>query len=77
MANLNDHNPANGRQREGVLGLTNETASVAPTEPASQARQRSTLSVEMIGISKKFGGVQALKDVTFNVRPGEIHALVM
>jgi len=30
----------------------------------------------MIGISKKFGGVQALKDVTFNLRPGEVHALV-
>jgi ribose transport system ATP-binding protein len=87
MANLNDQNLPEDRQPEGVLGLTpiapkrsdggTETASTAPTEPASQARQRSTsLSVEMLGISKKFGGVQALKDVTFNVRPGEIHALV-
>jgi ABC-type sugar transport system, ATPase component len=32
--------------------------------------------VEMIKIKKSFGGVHALKDVTFNVRPGEIHALV-
>ena len=32
--------------------------------------------VEMIKIKKSFGGVHALKDVTFNVEPGEIHALV-
>jgi ribose transport system ATP-binding protein len=32
--------------------------------------------VEMTGISKSFGGVHALKDVSFKVRPGEIHALV-
>jgi ABC-type sugar transport system ATPase subunit len=30
----------------------------------------------MQGISKSFGGVKALKDVHFEVRPGEIHALV-
>lgn len=32
--------------------------------------------VEMTHISKSFGGVLALDDVEFNVRPGEIHALV-
>jgi ribose transport system ATP-binding protein len=54
-----------------------ETNRRSPTESASPARQRSKdSSVEMIGISKKFGGVQALKDVTFNLRPGEVHALV-
>jgi ribose transport system ATP-binding protein len=30
----------------------------------------------MRGISKSFGGVHALKDVQFEVRPGEIHALM-
>ena len=33
-------------------------------------------SVEMINISKNFGGIQALKDVTFSVKPRCIHALV-
>lgn len=33
-------------------------------------------SVEMVGISKKFGGVQALDGVDFEVRKGEIHALL-
>ncbi|MFC2125303.1 sugar ABC transporter ATP-binding protein [Bacteroidota bacterium] len=32
--------------------------------------------VELINISKSFGGVAALKDVTLRVRAGEIHALV-
>ena len=32
--------------------------------------------VEMTGISKSFGGVHALNDVSFQVKPGEIHALV-
>lgn len=32
--------------------------------------------VEMSNIKKSFGGVHALKDVTFKVKPGEIHALV-
>ncbi|OIQ10374.1 ATP-binding cassette domain-containing protein [Neomoorella thermoacetica] len=32
--------------------------------------------VEMLNISKSFGGVHALRDVSFRVRKGEIHALV-
>jgi len=35
-----------------------------------------TYRVEMLGITKSFGGVRALNDVSFRVRPGEIHALV-
>ena len=32
--------------------------------------------VEMVNISKSFGGVQALNNVSLQIRPGEIHALV-
>ena len=32
--------------------------------------------VELVNITKSFRGVHALKDVTFSVAPGEIHALV-
>jgi len=32
--------------------------------------------LEMIGISKSFGGVKALRDVDFSLYPGEIHGLV-
>ncbi len=33
-------------------------------------------SVEMTGISKVFGGIRALDDVSFSVRAGEVHALL-
>ena len=36
----------------------------------------STVAVRMKGISKKFGGVQALDNVGFEVLAGEIHALL-
>ena len=32
--------------------------------------------IEMKGMSKSFGGIHALKGVSFNVKPGEIHCLV-
>ena len=32
--------------------------------------------VELINISKSFGGISALKNVTLKVSPGEIHALI-
>ncbi|MCP4381925.1 MAG: sugar ABC transporter ATP-binding protein, partial [Hyphomicrobiales bacterium] len=32
--------------------------------------------LELVGISKSFGGVQALRDVDFSLRAGEIHGLV-
>jgi ribose transport system ATP-binding protein len=32
--------------------------------------------VEMVGVSKSYGGVRAVQDVDFAVRPGEVHALL-
>jgi len=31
--------------------------------------------IEMLGISKRFGGVRALNNVDFTIRPAEIHCL--
>ncbi len=36
----------------------------------------SDVLLEMRDITKEFPGVKALKNVSFSVRPGEIHALV-
>ena len=79
MVSRNEQNQAKNDASEG--GSTGSTESAShlsrQSEATAEARQRSRIpSVEMIGISKKFGGVQALKDVTFNLRPGEVHALV-
>ncbi len=32
--------------------------------------------VELIGVSKSFGAYEVLKNVNFDVRPGEVHALL-
>jgi rhamnose transport system ATP-binding protein len=32
--------------------------------------------VRLAGVSKSFGGIRVLKDVNFDVRPGEVHALL-
>ena len=38
--------------------------------------ENSEYLLEMRKISKSFGGINALKSVNFNVRKGEIHALI-
>ncbi len=35
-----------------------------------------TPAIELTGISKSFAGIRVLKDVPFDVRPGEVHALL-
>ena len=42
----------------------------------SQAAPDAQYRVEMHNINKTFGGVRALCDVSFQVKPGEVHALV-
>ena len=42
----------------------------------STAAQERTPLLELRGISKRFGAVQALTDVAFDVHPGEVVALV-
>ena len=45
---------------------------IAPAPHPTTAR----LAVRMTGISKSFGGVRALENVNFEVRAGEVHALL-
>ena len=40
------------------------------------SENKNELILEVDGISKRFGGVQALNDVNFNLKYGEVHALV-
>ncbi|KRA26010.1 sugar ABC transporter ATP-binding protein [Microbacterium sp. Root61] len=49
-------------------------------EVADDAPEGSAAGVDpilaLVGVSKAFGGASALRDVSFDVRPGEVHALV-
>jgi ribose transport system ATP-binding protein len=40
------------------------------------AETSAAFALEMVGVSKRFAGVQALKDVSLSVRPGEVLALI-
>ena len=42
----------------------------------SVAPSNSPIAVRLTGVSKSFGGVRALENVDFDVRGGEIHALL-
>ena len=35
-----------------------------------------TLPIELRGVSKSFAGIKAVSDVSFDVRSGEVHALL-
>ena len=49
---------------------------IAPAEPTPTQAAVSTPTLETRGVSKSFGSVQALVDVDFEVRSGEVMALV-
>src|SRR5438094_2174856 len=49
-------------------------SNVSPLPPKSVSAGQPTLS--MVGISKHFGAIAALRDVSFDVLPGEVHALL-
>ena len=40
------------------------------------SRQDATPLLEMIGVGKDYRGVSALKDINFDLRRGEVHAIV-
>src|SRR3954471_25025714 len=39
-------------------------------------REQSGNVLDIVGVSKQFTGVRALRDVSLSLRPGEVHALV-
>jgi ribose transport system ATP-binding protein len=49
---------------------------IALKETATLSRDLPDAVLTATGISKHFGGVTALRDVSFDLRPGEIHALM-
>jgi branched-chain amino acid transport system ATP-binding protein len=63
--------------RDRYLGVVGERAAapaVAPAETATTGREVRELVVD--GLSVRFGGIQALTEVSFTVAPGSLHALI-
>ena len=60
------------------MNLTSNSNSRRADHPNGplEARPNKELLFEVRGISKAFAGVQALKNVSLNVRGGEVHALI-
>jgi simple sugar transport system ATP-binding protein len=49
---------------------------MVPREPSEEDRSEAAPAfIELLGISKHFGGVRALTNVDFTIRPGEVHCL--
>jgi rhamnose transport system ATP-binding protein len=70
--------PAAMPEREAPSGPTGpvEPAGDAPPTPDSSVPDPPAPILEMRGISKAFGSIQALDDVSLQLIPGEIHALL-
>ena len=56
--------------------MTQTTAAPSPTVEPAPGRPGRTALLECRGVCKRFGPVQALTDVDFDVYPGEVVALV-
>ena len=64
-------------------GAAREEARVAQVETSTPLGERSALQetsedaiLEVVGLSKNFGGLEAVKDVSFTCRPGEILGMI-
>ena len=69
-------------QQPSLAGVAPPTASF-PASPASQtgatapdARKRHDIILKVAGLSKSFGGLKAVQDVSFDVRRGEIVGII-
>src|SRR5688572_14526545 len=65
-----------GRPSRSAPGPTSRPASPRSSSESGGATMPATALLELKGISKRFGAVQALHQVDFEVYPGEVVALV-
>mgnify|MGYP002129975261 CR=1 FL=1 len=59
-----------------VEGAAGQVYAVAQFTGGVRRSEYADYLVELIGISKSFGAFEVLKNVNFDVRPGEVHALL-
>ncbi|RED49051.1 sugar ABC transporter ATP-binding protein [Aestuariispira insulae] len=56
--------------------MDSSAVKIAPQSPVENASSQVSSLLVVKDIRKSFGGVKALRGVTFDLRPGEVHALV-
>ncbi len=61
-------------ERSGTAAMAPESAAVR--RPAAAATAAAPAPLEAVGVSKLFGGLSALDDVSLSLRPGEVHGLI-
>jgi branched-chain amino acid transport system ATP-binding protein len=66
---------ATGEIRDRYLGVGAAAAAPVP-RPARRAPRRQVHELTVEGLTVRFGGVAALSEVSFAVRPGSLHALI-
>jgi ABC-type branched-subunit amino acid transport system ATPase component/ABC-type branched-subunit amino acid transport system permease subunit len=64
------------RRRRTAIPAAGDEPSGAPAFIASRAEPAGTPVLSIRGLGKSFGGLRALHDVSIDVRPGTIHALI-
>jgi branched-chain amino acid transport system permease protein len=63
-------------RRKVVPSSPRESAPAAAPPPRHDTARRGEALLELQGIGRRFGGLDALSDVSLDIRAGEIHALV-
>ncbi|MBV9891988.1 MAG: branched-chain amino acid ABC transporter ATP-binding protein/permease [Rhizobacter sp.] len=67
-----------GYVQERLRGMRAAPALTAAPPPLalSPARDGASLALDVVGLSKHFGGLKAVDEVSFGLRRGEVHALI-
>ena len=65
-----------GKPQSSARALNRQAILTGGADPVAADWLKKDLALEASGVSKSFGGIAALVDVNFDLRAGEVHALV-
>ncbi len=62
--------------RQGIVEMSGETAAPAVADKPARSRDGAEVILSVTGVNKRFGGLQALSDVSVEIRRGQIYGLI-